>query len=379
MARRGLKDPMQQPDLKVLEPKLAQALRDSTPYVPWLNRDLLIRQLQKIGIPRPRSERWKYQNPKPLLDALLTAPTGRTELAGEGADITPLNAVERRQRLEIEAGLSTVFRQSSLSLLNGILFSEGWYVEIEEETGGELRLAGISDSIECVFVKIGPKANLSVYDDVSGGNHTIYYDVAPDAKVEIVRLQRQECATESREVRVSLSAGSALDYRVYGLGTAFRSNEVVVDCRGEGANAKISGVWRTEGREDVNQHFTVNHLVPECTSEQTYRSILVDESRSVFNGRIYINTGARKTEAHLECRSITIGELAETYAKPELAIFNDDVVCSHGVTAGPLDPEVSFYLQSRGIPQSATEEILIKGFLRELAPDVSGRDLLHLN
>ena len=370
---------MQQPDLQVLEPKLAQALRDSRPYVPWLDRDPLIRELHKIGIPRPRSERWKYQNPQPLLDALLTVPTDRTDIAGEGIEITALNEVEKNQRNEIEAGLGAVFRQSSLSLLNGILFSEGWFVEVAERENGELRLSGNSDSIESVFVKIGPKANLTVYDDVSGGNHAIFYDVAPDAKVEIVRLQNQECATESRDVRISLGAESSLDYRAYGLGTALRNNEVVVDCAGEGANAKISGVWRTEGREDVNQRFTVNHLVPECTSEQAFRSILVDESRSVFNGRIYINTGARKTEAHLVCRSIAIGELAETYAKPELAIHNDDVVCSHGVTAGPLDPEVRFYLQSRGISQSAAEEILIKGFLRELAPDESGRDLLHLN
>lgn len=370
---------MQQPDLQVLEPKLAQALRDSKPYAPWLDRNLLIHELHRTGVPRPRSERWKYQNPKPLLDALVSIPTGHTKLAGEGIEITPLHKVQGNQRDEIDAGLGAVFRQSSLSLLNGILFSEGWFVEIGAEVSGELRLAGISDSIECVFVKIGPKANLKVYDDVSGGNHAIFYDVAPNSNVEIVRLQSQECSTESRDVRVSLSAESSLDYRVYGLGTAFRNNEVVVDCIGEGAKAKISGVWRTEGQEDVNQRFTVNHLVPECTSEQAFRSILVDESRSVFNGRIYINTGARKTEAHLVCRSISIGELAEAYAKPELAIHNDDVVCSHGVTAGPLDPEVRFYLQSRGIPQSAAEEILIKGFLRELAPDESGRDLLHLN
>lgn len=370
---------MHQPDLQVLEPKLAQALRDSKPYAPWLDRNLLIRELHRTGVPRPRSERWKYQNPKPLVDALLTLPTDRTELAGEGIEITPLNKVQGRQRVDIDTGLGAVFRQSSLSLLNGILFSEGWFVEVEGEVNGDLRLSGNSDSIECVFVKIGPKANLKVYDDVSGGNHTIFYEVAPNAKVEIVRLQSQECATESRDVRVSLNAESSLDYRVYGLGTAFRNNEVVVDCMGEGANAKISGAWRTEGQEDVNQRFTVNHLVPECTSEQAFRSILVDESRSVFNGRIYINTGARKTEAHLVCRSIAIGELAEAYAKPEMAIHNDDVICSHGVTAGPLDPEVRFYLQSRGIPQSAAEEILIKGFLRELAPDESGRDLLHLN
>ena len=370
---------MQQPDLQVLEPKLAQALRDSKPYVPWLDREPLFRELHKIGIPRPRSERWKYQNPKPLLDALLTVPTDRTDITGKGIEITCLHEIHRSQRTEIEAGLSAVFRQSSLSLLNGILFSEGWFVEVAAGVRGELHLSGKSDSIECVFVRIGPKANLKVYDDVSGGNSAVFYDVAPGAEVEIVRLQSQECVTESREVRVSLSTGSTLDYRAYGLGTAFRSNEVVVDCKGTGANAKISGVWRTEGREDINQHFTVNHLVPECTSEQAFRSILVDESRSVFNGRIYINTGARKTEAHLVCRSIALGELAEAYAKPELAIHNDDVVCSHGVTAGPLDPEVRFYLQSRGIPQSAAEEILIKGFLRELAPDASGRHLLQLN
>ena len=146
---------MQQPDLQVLDPKLALALRESKPYAPWLDRDPLIRELHQTGVPRPRSERWKYQNPKPLLDALVTLPSDRTELAGEGIEIISLDKVQVNQRVEIDAGLGTVFRQSSLALLNGILFSDGWFVEVEAEVSGELRLSGASDSIECVFVKIG--------------------------------------------------------------------------------------------------------------------------------------------------------------------------------------------------------------------------------
>lgn len=370
---------MQQPNLQVLEPKLAQALRDSPLSVPWLRRDTLVDELHRVGVPRPRSERWKYQNPRALVDAFLVPSSCHADIEGENIHVTPLNDLQKDLRPGVEKGLMTTYQQSSLALLNGILFSEGWFIEVLAGKNAEMHLTGTTDSIESLCVSVEKDANLKVLDDSSGGSQTIYYDVAPGAHLEVIRLQPHGCLTESREVRILLHEEAVLDYRGYGLGAGLRSNEVVVDCKGNGAKANISGVWRTRDKEDMNQRFTVNHLVPDCASEQAFRAILVDESRSVFNARIYINTGARKTEAHLVCRSVTLGELAEAYAKPELVIHNDDVICSHGVTAGPLDPDVSFYLQSRGIPLQAAEEILIKGFLRELAPDESGRELLHLN
>jgi Fe-S cluster assembly protein SufD len=53
---------------------------------------------------------------------------------------------------------------------------------------------------------------------------------------------------------------------------------------------------------------------------------------------------------------------AVAYSKPQLEIFADDVKCSHGSATGPVDPDVLFYLRSRGIPLLDARRILVRAF-----------------
>ena len=95
----------------------------------------------------------------------------------------------------------------------------------------------------------------------------------------------------------------------------------------------------------------VDHAAVGCQSREVFKSVLDDESRGVFQGKIIVRPGAQKTDAKMASHALMLSEEAEADNKPELEIFADDVQCGHGATAGDLDEDLLFYLMARGIPQ----------------------------
>jgi len=58
-----------------------------------------------------------------------------------------------------------------------------------------------------------------------------------------------------------------------------------------------------------------------------------------------------------------LSEDAEADNKPELEIYADDVQCGHGATAGDLDEDLLFYLESARHPAREAEALLIQAFV----------------
>jgi Fe-S cluster assembly protein SufD len=80
---------------------------------------------------------------------------------------------------------------------------------------------------------------------------------------------------------------------------------------------------------------------------------------------------AQKTDTKMMTRALLLSDEAEAYNKPELEIFADDVVCGHGATAGALDPNLKFYLMSRGIDDKQAEALLIQAFIGETVEEIT--------
>jgi len=57
-------------------------------------------------------------------------------------------------------------------------------------------------------------------------------------------------------------------------------------------------------------------------------------------------------------------------AKPELEIYADDVICSHGSTTGAIDETALFYLRSRGVPKKEATNLLTLSFLAEAVDEI---------
>jgi Fe-S cluster assembly protein SufD len=74
---------------------------------------------------------------------------------------------------------------------------------------------------------------------------------------------------------------------------------------------------------------------------------------------------AQKTDGKQSSHALLLSETAEFDAKPELEIFADDVACGHGATAGDLNEDHLFYLESRGIPPAEAKALLIAAFVGE--------------
>lgn len=202
-------------------------------------------------------------------------------------------------------------------------------------------------------VVLGEGAVLTHCKSVSGGSQA--YHVGSTA----VRQARGSLYTS-----MSLSAGSAL-----------ARHDLRVTLREEGAECTLLGLYLVRGSEHVDNHTAIDHAAPHGTSRQLYKGILDGHGRAVFSGKILVRPGSQQTDAHQANRNLLLSPDATVDTKPQLEILADDVKCSHGATVGQLDPEMLFYLNSRGLGGAAAQALLTYGFAAEVIERVRPESL----
>jgi len=116
-------------------------------------------------------------------------------------------------------------------------------------------------------------------------------------------------------------------------------------------------------RQKFDHHTSHRHLSGNTWSNIDFKAALTDRARSSYTGLIRIEEDAPSSEAFQENRNLLLSDTCRADTIPELEILTDDVSCSHGATAAPIDPEQIFYLQSRGIPRHEAVRLVVKGFL----------------
>jgi Fe-S cluster assembly protein SufD len=131
---------------------------------------------------------------------------------------------------------------------------------------------------------------------------------------------------------------------------------------GERLTSTLNGITIIGDKQHVDHYTLVNHATPNCESFQDYKGIFSDRSTGVFNGKVYVEREAQKTNAFQKSNNILLSDKATINAKPQLEIFADDVKCSHGCTIGQLDESALFYMQQRGIPQKEAKALLMYAF-----------------
>src|SRR5665647_2055062 len=148
-------------------------------------------------------------------------------------------------------------------------------------------------------------------------------------------------------------------------------NQSFIRLAGEGTKAGIRGVNLLRGKEHVDNTLLIEHAAGHCDSREQFKTVLDDQSHGVFQGKIVVEPHAQKTNAKMMTRALLLSDEAEADNKPELEIFADDVVCGHGATAGALDPNLKFYLMSRGIDDQQAEALLIQAFIGETVEEIA--------
>ncbi|MBL7858386.1 MAG: Fe-S cluster assembly protein SufD [Cyclobacteriaceae bacterium] len=147
-------------------------------------------------------------------------------------------------------------------------------------------------------------------------------------------------------------------------------NNLQLTLNGEGIESHMYGLYLLTGDTLADNHTVVDHKKPNSFSNELYKGIMDEDSKGVFNGKIFVRPQAQKTNAFQANRNILLTDKATVYTKPQLEIWADDVKCSHGCTSGQLDEEALFYLRSRGIGKETAQAMMLYAFAAELLDNV---------
>lgn len=158
----------------------------------------------------------------------------------------------------------------------------------------------------------------------------------------------------------------ALGLHVVQLGGRLVRDDLRVLLDGEGAHARLRGLYLARSGEHVDDHVWLEHARPHGTSDQLFKGVLAGSGRAVFDGQVHVREDAQKTSARQTNRNLLLSPAAAVNANPRLTIHADDVKCSHGATVGQLDANALFYLRSRGLDVQVARALLTLAFAGEV-------------
>ncbi|NNF16928.1 MAG: Fe-S cluster assembly protein SufD [Gammaproteobacteria bacterium] len=296
-----------------------------------------------------------------------TLPDGVTVTAGVPRD-------EKRSALSRQ-----VVRPSVLQDLNAA-FAEQW-IEITiadnttlsqplylwHHTSGEQLLCSPR-----LVINVGRNCDVTVVEHYGGAgdqcviNGSVSVAVAENSQVHHTKLQTDHDSTSHLiNTNVDVSADSRYTSLVIDMGARLARSDLGINLNGQGAAARLYGVFLPAGGQHFDHHSFVKHNLPHTASEQDYHGVVGHGGHGVFNGKVLVQPDAQKIEAVQSNDNILLSTSAEIDTKPELEIYADDVKCAHGATVGQLDETSLFYLQSRGLSRRDARHLLVEGFIRE--------------
>ena len=352
-------------------------------YLPWLDRRGALAALKEGTLPRPNSESWKYTDPAPFFDleddALDVEAKDTVSVPDSPSGVIDFESDEAREIVSSHINQAVDQRRYPLAAISYMKIDCGLVIHVTPgDQTQSIRLGDLRGRFQRVLVIVGAGAHLDLIETTTGSNRVVECFVAPDAELRHRRLQPAGTGIDYNLVAVNIAEHGSYRLSQYSSGARLRRNDVSVNILGEGADAELTGAWQLNEALHLDNQISVNHLVPGGTSRQHFRGNVDGRAKSIFNGRIYIAANAQQTNATLTNRNLVVSPEAEVYTKPELEIYANDVVCSHGATVGQLDADALFYFQSRGIEEEEARSILMKGFLKEVVSHEDGRALLGI-
>ncbi len=161
-------------------------------------------------------------------------------------------------------------------------------------------------------------------------------------------------------------------------GSSFLKNEINCNLSGKYSSAFVNGIFSLKDKNHHEIRTSINHLIDNTKSYQLIKSVSEDDTKAVYQGKIFVNSKAQKTDGYQLSKAILLDEKTEFNAKPELEIYADDVKCSHGSASGSLDDNSIFYLMSRGLNYKEAKELLINGFLLDVVDKITDTEIKNL-
>jgi Fe-S cluster assembly protein SufD len=275
---------------------------------------------------------------------------------------------------EIFATLNTAFHQDGACLIvdEGVQMEEPVHIyQITTETDAL--------SLPRHFIQLGKKSSarlacktLSTVDGAAFTNSLTEIIVDEEANLEYDKVQQDESqAYQISCEEVWQGANSRFKINTFTLGGQLVRNNLNIDLQGSHTETWLNGLYLLKGTQHVDNHTFVNHAFPDCVSHELYKGIIDEKATGVFNGKVFVNRIAQKTNAYQSNANVVLTDDAAVFSKPELEIYADDVKCSHGSTTGQLDDEALFYLRSRGMSERTARGVLLKAFANDVLEFIS--------
>lgn len=396
-----------------------EGLRPRLPgsHLGWVNalREASTAAFRRLGFPTRRVEAWKYTDLAAVNASVFGEPLTGVDDAPALPETTYPRAVfvDGRFRADLstlaglgygaeslaaalpglEGRLGAVARpeEQALAALNGMLFEDGLVVTVPAGVaGGTLELLSVAAAAERApayhprhLVRLGAGASLTLIETAAGPS-TARYLHNPVFEIEVeagARLNHGRLQQEGRDafflstVYARVADGGAYDNFTMNAGAKLARNEIHVALCGPKAECHMNGVQLVSDGQHADTTTALDHAAPNCSSRQTYKTVLSGRSRGVFQGKILVRKVAQKTDGYQMNQALLLSPEAEIDSKPQLEIYADDVKCSHGATVGELDADSLFFLRSRGIPAEQARAILVEAFLTEAVEAVADEDI----
>ena len=227
-----------------------------------------------------------------------------------------------------------------------------------------------------IFFKINKNSQVSIAEisnSLNGLNSPfIIYDIHERSIVNFLKFQNDgEDTIHLGHSNFILDKKTLVKGFIFSKGAKLARIEANSILKGKNANFLLSAIYY--GKEKQHHDITtfVHHDYENCISNQVIRGVLDDHSKGVFQGKVKVSDYAQKTDGQQMCKSLLLSRNASVNNKPELEIYADDVICTHGATVGEIDKNMIFYLCSRGLSFKDAKLLLIKGFVLELIENIS--------
>ena len=377
-----------------------------------------LNDFMKIGFPSRRQENWKFSD----LNQIIKKNIGElsfyndysftnkvdTSVYVDGLEhnkIVFINgriekidfSYEKKEKVEIIEGSETIDKLNnfnSLIDLNRAFTNKSYKILIKKDyklekpliiyhtTNNKIESKNINLSLDFQLEKNSSLRLVDLFNDKSEKNFlNIFYnfELNQDAILKNYKVDK----VENRNIKYCLNnieqeTNSFSETFILSSGSHFSKNEINCNLKGKHSSAFINGIFSLFEDRHHEIRTTINHLTENTKSYQLIKSVLDDGSKAVYQGKIFVNPEAQKTDGYQLSKAILLNEASEFNAKPELEIYADDVKCSHGSSSGSLNEESIFYLMSRGLNYQQSRELLINGFLLDVVEKITDSEIKNL-
>ncbi len=192
-------------------------------------------------------------------------------------------------------------------------------------------------------------------------------DAAPDARIGYLVAQQLGPNTNSFEHHASnVDQQANITSGVAAFGGAYARTRADIRMVGRGANGDLLSAYFGDGEQMLDFRTFQEHDAPDTTSRLLFKGAVTGQAQSVYSGLITVSEDAPGTNAFQTNRNLKLSDEAWAYSVPNLEIEQNQVACSHASTVGEIDEEQRFYLESRGVPTTSAEQLLVSGFFAEV-------------